>query len=115
MNIYVDRIAIWQAMPADGLFTKNNAPGVVYFDKQNIAQTSDTILTRYAKNYRVKDGDNELNFSLFILTPDQDQIAVEKMLDEIATTFDFKYIKSALEKSSLSDFVWSNKYYERSL
>lgn len=115
MNIYIDRIAIWQSMPADGLSIRKNAPEMVYYDRQNVAQISDSILVRYAKNYQIKNGKKKLNFSLFILTPNQDQIEIEAMLDDMAKSFEFDYVKSALKKASLSDFVWTDKYYERSL
>lgn len=115
MNVYIDRIAIWQLMPADGLSIRKNAPGIVYYDRQNVTQISDSTLVRYAKNYQIKNGKNKLNFSLFILTPNQDQVEVEIMLDNMAKSFEFDYVKSALEKASLSDFVWTDKYYERSL
>ncbi len=115
MNIYIDRIAVWQEIPTNGLSVRANAPGMVYYDRQNVAQISDSVLVRYAKNYEIKKGKKKLAFSLFILTADQDQIAIEKKLDDTATEFKFEYVQLALEEASLSDFVWSDKYYERSL
>ena len=112
MDIIIDNIALWRGKINDAFTVRTSPIGTRYKDAKGANQIAVKPVYRYAKTYKVKDGDSELRVSLFVRTFCTDAKKVEKRLDEVAKTIKpaqarkvitnptytaFEYLKEKLE------------------
>lgn len=110
LEIYLNRIAVWKPIGADGVNIRPSPNGIAYLTKDSLVyKQSDGPLYRYAKNYEVGKGKNKIKFSVFLRT-DRTDDKIETEIDEIAKTIPQDYIKKAIENASFTNFVYTDLY-----
>lgn len=108
-ELIINRCALWQPKNIDELTVREYPAGRVYFEN-NIAQTSNGPLYRYAKNYE-KNGNK---FCLFVVTMSNSEKLVERWLDDVADKLGADTIKGAVAKSTNQSFTYLDCFYEGS-
>lgn len=112
MEIIIDNIALWRPKINDEFTIRTSAIGTPYQDKNGGMARARKPIYRYAKTYSVKDGKEELGFSLFVRTLSTDSKAAEKRLDEVAKTITPEQARNAVLEPSYSAFRYLNIYLE---
>lgn len=112
MEIIIDNIALWRPKINDEFTIRTSAIGTPYKDKDGNAKVARKPIYRYAKSFTVKDGEEELGFSLFVRTLSTDSKAAEKRLDDVAKTITPEQARSAVLEPSYSAFRYLNVYLE---
>lgn len=113
LNIYLDRVAVWSPKQTDGLTSRRGPVGQSYLTKDSLVFKQATKpLIRYAKNYTAGRGKSAVRFSLFARSFDEDGVAVEKKLDEIAKNLPKEFVEEAISGATFENFVYSDIYLD---
>lgn len=110
MEIIIDNIALWRPKINDEFTIRTSAIGTPYIDRKGARQITTKPIYRYAKTYTVKDGKEELKFSLFVRTLDTDAKKVEENLDEVAKGITPEQAREAIVNPVYSAFIYLNIY-----
>lgn len=110
MEIIIDNIALWRAKINDAFTVRTSAIGTPYKDKNGARQIATKPIYRYAKTFTLKDGKEELKFSLFVRSLCTDSEKVEERLDEVAKTVKAKQVREAIVNPVYSAFEYLNIY-----
>lgn len=112
MNILrLNNIAIWRAKLNDNFRAKKTPAGRVYYEN-NIARKANEPIFSYAKNYTLKDKDDDIKYCLFVCAFEHNEKMVEKYLDDYAKELDPDFIKEVVKKSTATEFEYTNKIME---
>lgn len=110
MEIIIDKIALWRPKINDAFTVRTSAIGTPYRDKNGARQIATKPIYRYAKTYTLKDGKEELKFSLFVRTLCTDSAAVQEALDAAAKKVTAKQVREAITNPVYSAFEYLNEY-----
>ena len=110
MEIIIDNIALWRPKINDEFTVRTSSIGTPYKDKNGVRQIATKPIYRYAKTYSVKDGKNELKFSLFVRTLNTDKDTVSEELDKVAKKITAKQAREAIVNPVYSAFNYLNIY-----
>lgn len=113
MDIIVDNIAIWRAIPNDSLSVRTQPAGIRALNPTTklYYQTQDQ-LRRYAKNYTVGKGKNAVKYCLFVRTFSEDAKNVEAKLDEVAKTITLAQAREINGRADYESFDYLDTYLE---
>lgn len=113
MDIIVDNIAIWRAIPNDSLSVRTQPAGIRALNPTTkLYYQTQSPLNRYAKNYATGKGKNAVKYCLFVRTFSEGTKKAEAKLDEVAKTITLAQAREINDRADYESFDYLGIYLE---